>query len=111
MSASTMTRAAVSAPYDRDTFEAHNGGGPDWLRAARAQAWETYEAAPLPNTRLEEWRYTDPSRLKWDKVRPASLASVAPVPSLRTRHQYPLSFASLIIVCTQTSVVMPVITR
>jgi Fe-S cluster assembly protein SufD len=40
-----------------------------------------FEALPLPTTALEEWRYTDPKRLKWDRVRPAGEASAADVPA------------------------------
>jgi len=44
-----------------------------WLRAQRAQAFEAFERLPLPTTKLEEWRYTDPAQLKWDQVGLASL--------------------------------------
>ena len=36
---------------------------PAWLRARRDEAWDIYEATPLPSTRSEEWRYTDVARL------------------------------------------------
>lgn len=38
-------------------------GDPDWLLARREEAWETYNATPMPSTRSEEWRYTDIARL------------------------------------------------
>jgi Fe-S cluster assembly protein SufD len=34
-------------------------GEPDWLRARRRQAFETYERLPLPSRSEEEWRRTD----------------------------------------------------
>jgi Fe-S cluster assembly protein SufD len=41
---------------------------PDWLREARLAAWDVYEATPMPTTKLEEWRYTDVSKLGLDEV-------------------------------------------
>ncbi|MEO5510613.1 MAG: Fe-S cluster assembly protein SufD, partial [Longimicrobiales bacterium] len=41
---------------------------PAWLAEARAAALNSYNDAALPSTKLEEWRYTDPSKLKWDRV-------------------------------------------
>lgn len=32
---------------------------PTWLQERRDHAWDVYERTPMPNTRLEEWRYTD----------------------------------------------------
>lgn len=78
--ASTTTAEGVTAAFSRDTFEARNEGGPGWLRLKRSEAWDAYEGMPLPTTQLEEWRYTDPSKLKWDKVRLASPAQTARVP-------------------------------
>ena len=75
-----MTRGTGSA-YGRDLFEARNEAGPQWLRTWRARAYDAFESLPLPTTQLEEWRYTDPSRLKWDKVALASPASAETVPA------------------------------
>ena len=38
-------------------------GDPEWLRTRREEAWETYEATPMPSTRSEEWRYTDVAKM------------------------------------------------
>ena len=38
-------------------------GDPGWLQARREEAWETYNATPMPSTRSEEWRYTDVARM------------------------------------------------
>src|SRR5687768_16329562 len=51
------------------------------MRAWRAHAWDVYESTPLPTTQLEEWRYTDPKRLKYDVVGLAPQASTAIVPT------------------------------
>jgi len=34
-------------------------GEPEWLQAARLAGFEAFEEAPMPTTRVEEWRYTD----------------------------------------------------
>jgi Fe-S cluster assembly protein SufD len=53
---------------------------PSWLAAHRLEAWHGYEAMPLPTRQLEEWRYTDVSMLKLDKVKPAITEPIAGVP-------------------------------
>ena len=64
----SATLAGVSAGYDREALEARFDGDPDWLLDLRLAALDVYESTPLPTTRLEEWRYTDPRLLKWDQV-------------------------------------------
>ena len=39
-----------------------------WLGERRLSAWQTYEGLPMPTRQLEEWRYTDISLFKLDKV-------------------------------------------
>ncbi len=53
----------VTDALNREAVEALAAGEPDWLAARRREAWSLYERTPLPSTRLEEWRYTDVSRL------------------------------------------------
>ena len=67
--AEPATAAGVTAAYNRDAVQARAAGEPDWLAEGRLAAWDTYETTPLPTTRLEEWRYTDPRKLKWDGVK------------------------------------------
>ncbi len=71
-----MVEVTASPPsvagYDRDTLDARFEGEPDWLHEVRLGALEVYEQTPLPTTRSEEWRYTDPRLLKWDQVELAS---------------------------------------
>jgi Fe-S cluster assembly protein SufD len=73
--------AAVEGAYSRDIFDARNDAGPSWLRDWRRDAFDAFDALPLPTTALEEWRYTDPKRLKWNRVQVASPASIAVVPA------------------------------
>jgi Fe-S cluster assembly protein SufD len=58
----------VTAAFNREAAEAR-ARGPEWLRQLRLSAWDTYEATPLPTTRLEEWRYTEVAQLELDAVR------------------------------------------
>lgn len=69
--AELVATAAGTAAYNRDIVEALAAGEPDWLRGLRLDAFAAYERLPVPTTRLEEWRYTDPRMLKWDVVEPA----------------------------------------
>jgi Fe-S cluster assembly protein SufD len=47
-----------------------------WLGERRLEAWRTYESMPLPTRQLEEWRYTDISVFKLDKVKLAAPRTV-----------------------------------
>lgn len=49
----------VTEAINRAAVEARSEGEPQWLAERRAHAWSVYESLPMPNTRLEEWRYTD----------------------------------------------------
>ncbi|HEX6694367.1 MAG TPA: Fe-S cluster assembly protein SufD [Longimicrobiales bacterium] len=53
---------------EADVLAERYSGEPDWLSDARSEGLLKYQDLPLPTTRLEEWRYTDPSKLKWDRV-------------------------------------------
>src|SRR5690606_20022860 len=71
--------------YDEDTFDARNQAGPSWLQGWRRDSYRAFQSLPLPTTALEEWRYTDPKRLKWDAVRLAPEASTAHVPDAESK--------------------------
>ncbi|HLG68695.1 MAG TPA: SufD family Fe-S cluster assembly protein [Acidimicrobiales bacterium] len=49
---------------------AHALGGPDSLRARRAEAFEAVETVPLPTEKEEVWRYTPIDRLDLGSYRP-----------------------------------------
>ena len=66
-----MTTTLVPS-YEREALERFGDETP-WLREQRARAYDAFERLPLPTTRLEEWRYTDPAQLKWDQVALATL--------------------------------------
>lgn len=53
----------VTESLNRDAVIARASSEPEWLRERRLHAWDVYERTPMPSTRLEEWRYTDLSRL------------------------------------------------
>ena len=71
-----MGKSGILAPersygYGRDVVEVRAEGEPEWLAARRFEAWDVFEAKPLPTTRGEDWRYTDPKLLKWNAVKVA----------------------------------------
>jgi Fe-S cluster assembly protein SufD len=49
-----------------------------WLGERRLEAWRTYESMPMPTRQLEEWRYTDISMFRLDKVKLAVGTSEVP---------------------------------
>lgn len=51
------------AEIGSEAVRAAGAGDPDWLQVRRQEAWEAYEATPMPSTRSEEWRYTDVDRM------------------------------------------------
>ena len=55
---------------------------PDWLRARRSDAWDVYDATPIPGRSDEEWRRTDLRWLQWESLTSApSLDEVHSVPA------------------------------
>ena len=53
----------VTEAINRSAVSALGVNEPKWLQERRLDAWEVYERTPMPTTRLEEWRYTDLSRV------------------------------------------------
>ncbi|MXW18711.1 MAG: Fe-S cluster assembly protein SufD [Gemmatimonadetes bacterium] len=73
MSQATAVREEVRREIGRRAVMETGAGDPAWLRARRDEAWNIYEATPLPSTRSEEWRYTDVARLlPLDELEPAA---------------------------------------
>lgn len=64
-----MTEATTSLGFNRETFDAflQSRDEPAWLRDQRAEAWERFEALPLPSQRDEEWMRTDIRLFRLDK--------------------------------------------
>jgi Fe-S cluster assembly protein SufD len=62
-------------------------GEPDWLRARRRSALDTYERLPMPSKTDEEWRRTDVSRLdvsaftEIERVDGYQLGKLSPLPA------------------------------
>lgn len=42
---------------------------PDWLRAKRLLAWETFTKLPYPTPRTEEWKYTDITEVPFEELK------------------------------------------
>jgi Fe-S cluster assembly protein SufD len=73
MSVATRRRVArefKAPPFTRADVEALSARHhePDWLRQMRLDAWDTYEALPMPSTRDEAWRRTDYRHIDWDSA-------------------------------------------
>lgn len=66
--AATKSAEGVNAAFNTESLSRVSAGEPDWLRVRRQDAWGVYESTPLPNSRLEEWRYTDVKLLKLNDV-------------------------------------------
>jgi hypothetical protein len=68
----TATKSPDLTGFSREAVEAisRSRNEPDWVRAARLKAWETYESIPMPTRGDEEWRRTDLRRLKLDRFAP-----------------------------------------
>ncbi|HEU0015099.1 MAG TPA: hypothetical protein VFQ45_15525, partial [Longimicrobium sp.] len=60
--------------FSRDQVEMLSArkGEADWLREARMAAHGVFAATPMPTTKLEDWRYTDPTR--WVRLEGLSFA-------------------------------------
>ncbi|HEX7119920.1 MAG TPA: Fe-S cluster assembly protein SufD [Longimicrobiales bacterium] len=65
----TVTIEGVTAAFNREAVESRAQSEPEWLKQRRLDAWWVYEDLPLPTTKLEEWRYTEVSKLALDDVR------------------------------------------
>ena len=73
MSQAAVMREDTRRAIGREAVLGVGAADPAWLRARREEAWDIYEATPLPSTRSEEWRYTDVARLlPLDGLAPAS---------------------------------------
>lgn len=65
----TVTKAeGVTKAFNAEAAEILAASDASWLGELRRDAWRTYESLPLPTRDLEEWRYTDISMFKLDKV-------------------------------------------
>lgn len=62
MSQAAAVRQRTAPGIGRAAFAGTSDTDPAWLRARREEAWDTYQATPMPSTRSEEWRYTDLAR-------------------------------------------------
>lgn len=66
--ADVLTAVEGAAAYTKEAVQKRSANEPQWLKSRRAEAWRAWEELPLPTTELEEWRYTEVSRLSWDQV-------------------------------------------
>ncbi len=72
MSQTAVVRERTRRTIDRGAVFEKGATDPAWLRTRREDAWDIYEATPMPSTRSEEWRYTDlAKKLPLDELEPA----------------------------------------
>src|SRR5687767_5737222 len=64
----TRTPEGVTDTFNAKAVETLAESDVQWLGERRLEAWRTYEQLPMPTRQLEEWRYTDISMFKLDKV-------------------------------------------
>lgn len=74
----TLKPEGVTEAFNRDAVALLAESDVPWLGEHRMAAWRTYESLPLPTRQLEEWRYTDVSQFKLDKVALPESVSVVP---------------------------------
>jgi Fe-S cluster assembly protein SufD len=72
MSASETATPSPSGGFNETSFEAFLRGRdePQWLRDRRREAFATFQKAPWPTSRDEEWRRTDIRGFKLDAFAP-----------------------------------------
>lgn len=70
---------------------------PEWLTVARREALDIFNRSEVPTTKLEEWRYTDPSRLKWDKVSIAGTDTGGDDADAARQHAADIGFSARIV--------------
>src|SRR3954469_12176340 len=93
-----MTMPARMLPQlDASVLSERFDGEPSWLTDARAEALAAYNDAALPTTKLEEWRYTDPSKLKWDRVSIAPADTGADNMDAAALHAADISFSARVV--------------
>ena len=82
---------------DVDLLGERYDGEPDWLSVGRREALELFNRTDLPTTKLEEWRYTDPSKLKWDRVAIASADTGADDMDAAMQHAAEIGFSARVV--------------
>lgn len=70
----TATIETTLTGFSREAVEALSAAKnePEWVRAWRLAAWETFDGIPWPKRTDEEWRRTDFKALKLDRLAPFS---------------------------------------
>lgn len=65
----TAKPEGITQAFNREAVASLAESDVQWLGENRLGAWQDYESQPLPTRQLEEWRYTDVSVFKLDKVK------------------------------------------
>ncbi len=78
-----MTKSTLQAGFAQEAFDEFLAARsePGWLTHLRQEAWEAFQAMPLPDMKQEEWRRTDLRLFHLDRFGlPLPPAADAPVP-------------------------------
>ena len=69
-----MTAPVARRGFNQDALDAliSRRDEPEWMRQRRRDAWEIFQATPMPTRQDEEWRRTDLRRLKLDDYEPTT---------------------------------------
>ena len=67
-----------------------DNGEPDWLRERRLEAWDVYQATPMPHME-EEWRRTDYRHIRWDEAERLIRANGAATAAVPAKNLEPLA--------------------
>jgi Fe-S cluster assembly protein SufD len=87
----------MATQLDASVLDDRTDNHPEWLVAQRTAALHAYNDMPVPTTKLEEWRYTDPSRLKWDRVSVAGVDVGADNMDAAAIHAADMAFSARIV--------------
>ena len=68
MATTVKTPEGITRAFNKDAVATLAESDVQWLGERRMAAWQTYESMPMPTRQLEEWRYTDVSQFRLDKV-------------------------------------------
>ena len=77
----TIKPEGITQAFNRDAVATLAESDVQWLGERRLEAWRAYEGMPMPTRQLEEWRYTDVSMFRLDKVSLAAVPRDGEVPA------------------------------
>ena len=86
MSETIVETSVAAGPFAAVWEGARARREPETVRALRAAAWESFRAAGIPGTRLEEWRFTNLAPVAKATFLPARRSAMMPEPTTIARR-------------------------